>query len=300
MLRGYRLPAIALGLTALMWGVQANPVHKGGCQNCSTTQSAAEAKPSSPPSVPLAVQNQIERIARALETANTKQPPHDDSGKRSADAEENAAYWAFWMVVVGALETAVTLIGVALVARTLIHTRRAADAAQQSFRAMVRIERPYVTARQFEISPLPNARQSGLGDHLVTIWGNARNHGSRLGLVNGFGIAQTIEKLSLPPLRPDMEANFTPQTVGPDAERDWSIPLAISHIPEANLKLILKGHDWYFYGYFLYTDVQKIRRRSGFAFSYTAAEPNERGRSSLAICGPPEYWYDEEVESQKT
>lgn len=57
----------------------------------------------------------------------TKQHAAEYRDIRDLDAQEAMAKWAFWMLVVAACGTALSFIGIFLVWRTLLHTRRAAD-----------------------------------------------------------------------------------------------------------------------------------------------------------------------------
>lgn len=123
--------ALAAGAT------HAQGVHHDSRSGASDQVRADEPKADAPPSIPSAVQKDIHSVSRALETLSAKKKPDEDSAKRAADAAEQAAYWAFWMVVVAGVETFVTALGVLLVGFTLKATwaakdeaKRAADAAE--------------------------------------------------------------------------------------------------------------------------------------------------------------------------
>lgn len=100
----------------------------------SATQSQPEPKHDTGPSLPVTVQNDIQRIARALEAANAKQESTRERERAEQDLrdQDNMAKWAFWMFLVGGGELLLTAIGVFLVWRTLLHTRDAAVAARDA------------------------------------------------------------------------------------------------------------------------------------------------------------------------
>lgn len=89
--------------------------------------------PTNPSGFDLRFQQDLDRIAKAAEVANSKSPPpRDDSPQRSAAAEEWAAKFALAMVIVAAIETAVTALGVYLVGKALGASRDAATEAQRA------------------------------------------------------------------------------------------------------------------------------------------------------------------------
>jgi hypothetical protein len=138
-------------LVALTGGVQSNSVNQHANHGRASNQHRHQPSADSKPLALILIQNQIERVARALEAANSKPQPRDDNGQRSAEAEEWGSKWAFGMLIIALLETVVTGVGGFLVYRTLLHTRRAAnatadqvvvarDTAQRELRAWVDIE----------------------------------------------------------------------------------------------------------------------------------------------------------------
>ena len=135
--RSYWLPAIALGL-ALAGAANAQPIRHHTSRNTGPAQ--AETKPSTDakPSELVAVQNDLQRIARALEAANSKQQASDEKYRAEQDLHDQneMARWAKWMFWDGIGETILTIIGVFLIWRTLIHTRKGAEAAASQVRIM--------------------------------------------------------------------------------------------------------------------------------------------------------------------
>lgn len=141
MCRSFRLLLIALA--GLVLGLpQAQSVGAGG--SAATAQVQAKPRADARPSLPVAIQNDIQRIARALETANRKQPSpiEEERAKRDLQAQEDMAHWAKWTVglfITATLEMLITAAGVFLVWRTLLSARegvkeakRAADAAENT------------------------------------------------------------------------------------------------------------------------------------------------------------------------
>lgn len=247
--------------------------------------------------IPTIVQTDLDRIANALEAANSysEGPAEKKDTQENLQAQRDMARAADRMFWIGLVEIVLTSIGVILIALTFRATKRGAEAAQNSFKAMVRIERPYLMGDNFFIGPLPTPPTGNMwpNDLLLNVYGCVANVGSRLGLVNGFGVAQCIGKPPLPPVKPRGESNFSPYTVAPDSERTWEHPLAVLHVSGETLKKVFTKEEWYFYGYFLYTDAQHINRRAGFVFS--GFYNGETNRLFLPISDPAEYWYDEEL-----
>jgi hypothetical protein len=128
----------AIGIS-LAGSVQAQTVgHRSS--NSSATQSQAKPQTDASPAISVAVQNNIQRIAGALESANKKPPSETD--ERNAKAQERVANWTPWLFGVALLEAIITAGGVYLVYRTLFATRqavrhaeRAADAAERALTA---------------------------------------------------------------------------------------------------------------------------------------------------------------------
>jgi len=126
MLDGYRLRAAARGICfvavlaglALSHGVNAKSVRNTRA-NPRPTQSQAEPKNNLPPSVPLTLQDDIHRIAGALEAVNQKQPSAEekDQASRNLAAQEKIAYWApfvVWAALAAILGSAATALCSAL------------------------------------------------------------------------------------------------------------------------------------------------------------------------------------------
>jgi hypothetical protein len=80
------------------------------------------------------LQNQIKDFTRALVTAidKPKSADEEERAKRDLKAQEEMAFWAKLMFFAAGVEACLTGIGVFLVWRTLLHTKRAADAAQDA------------------------------------------------------------------------------------------------------------------------------------------------------------------------
>lgn len=133
MSRRFGLLVIALGLAAgLSAEALSDPINRYSRGDAGARHGEAEPPDYHPPEDPATIQNIVERIARALETANNQQKSADDAdrAKRDLDAQEDMAGWAeamFWASVVGLI---VTGAGVLLVWRTLIATREAAHYAK--------------------------------------------------------------------------------------------------------------------------------------------------------------------------
>lgn len=165
MSRRYWLPLIAVVGLALASGAYAQGVGNNATSKPSATRSSAKPKTDAPPSIPVAVQNDIHGIATELHTANqnSESPEEKDSAKRNLQSQEDMAKWAGRMFGVGLGEMLVTLAGVILVWRTLRATwasqkeaKRAADAAHKMIEAMDATARKqlraYITIDEVEVS----------------------------------------------------------------------------------------------------------------------------------------------------
>ncbi len=133
MLRSYWLPLVAAaGLALLSWGVQGEPINKHtGGQNTAAQGEKIPAQHRHPTPI-LTSQDQIHEVVTALKAIKSKIPPQDNSAKRSANAEEWGSIWALGMLIVAAIETAITGLGVYLVYRTLREAKRSADEARRA------------------------------------------------------------------------------------------------------------------------------------------------------------------------
>ena len=133
MLRSYWLPLVAAaGLVSLAGGVKGEPINQHASGQNTATQSQKVPAPKGQPSDNFSVQDQIHSMATALEGIEAKIPPQDDSAERSASAEEWGSKWALGMLIVAAIETAITGLGVYLVYRTLREAQRSADEARRA------------------------------------------------------------------------------------------------------------------------------------------------------------------------
>lgn len=145
---GLWMKLILIVVLAASLAAHANDVshHARSAQSAAQAQTQPKANPQ--PSLPMAVQNNVERIARALEAANTKQESADERQRAEQDLrdQDSMANWAFWMFLVGLGEILLTAVGVFLVWRTLIHTRDAAVAARDAVTETRRIGEAQVRA----------------------------------------------------------------------------------------------------------------------------------------------------------
>lgn len=165
MSRRYWLPLFAVVGLNLAGEVHAQTVRQDARGNASTQQGAPKPKTDAPPAVPIAVQNDIERIARALETANQKRPSptEEDRAKRNLASQEkmaDATGWAEGMFFLGLAEILITAAGVFLIYRTLIYTargaadaKRSADAAEESLKETRRAANATVGAERDRLRP---------------------------------------------------------------------------------------------------------------------------------------------------
>ena len=110
-----------------------------------------------PPSPPAILERTLERIARALEAANAKSDPPEETERAKADlrAQQAMANWAFWVFVATGTQVIVGGIGIFFIWRTLRQNRTAtraaviaANAAERSTQLaqenFEKIERPYL------------------------------------------------------------------------------------------------------------------------------------------------------------
>jgi|GEM_PF-2664178 len=141
MSRNYWLPVLIT--VGLIFGVCASAESTTGGNQGGHNSIEAKRGTGSPYSVFPAIQYDIHRIARSLETASDRMPSYKEENRadRNLAAQEDTARWAFIMIFVGVLETCITACGVILVWHTLKaswaaaeHGRRAADAAEKAIK----------------------------------------------------------------------------------------------------------------------------------------------------------------------
>lgn len=276
MLRGYWLPIIAVGLITLSGSVQSQPINQH-----TDNGHAAEQRQHQPSSdlqrndlVP--IQHQIERVARALETANSKKPPRDDSGQRGANAEEWGSKWALGMLIVAGLETAITGLGVLLVFGTLRHTKRAADAARATVDAMesakkqqlrayvgveaICLEAPNIDVAEFDVQQPPFPERFIFSD-LVRM--TVRNFGQTFASDVAVFIAyHTFVPFGSAPARGDkIDSKFTEELISDasraiiDGQNAFTFTVPIKRSLEPFRKAIRKESTLLFDGKIEYTDI---------------------------------------------
>jgi len=134
MSRRYWLPILAVVGLILSGQVNAQAVGNDARGQPSASQGQPKPKADPPPAVSAAVQNDIHRIAGALESANDEQASAGERqrAQQNLDDQNRMAFWASAMFWVGLAEAVITACGVFLVYWTLVHTRRAANAARDA------------------------------------------------------------------------------------------------------------------------------------------------------------------------
>jgi len=177
---------IVLALVGAAYGQEINPTDNYHAIQNGAPQSQQKPSSGAPPGLPIAVQNNVERIARALETANNKQEAADE--KRRAEQylrdQDQLATLGWYMFGAALVELALTGAGIWLLWNTLRATRanigetkraadeakRQADIAQASFES-VETPRVYPTELRYfsESTPLRIPRPgSGSGPFIGT------------------------------------------------------------------------------------------------------------------------------------
>jgi hypothetical protein len=120
-------------------------------QHATAQARATEAKAKSVPTLnrdtAAIAENSLARLPKAIETAPAD-PDAKAQEKRAEDdlkAQQDMAKWAMWMFVAAGLTVLLTMIGILLIWRTLIHTRRASKyagvGARQARRAAIASDR---------------------------------------------------------------------------------------------------------------------------------------------------------------
>jgi hypothetical protein len=121
--QGFAFIALALGYPV---GEGARAQHAAPQSNA---QSGQHPKPAQPPSV----QDSLNRIASTIEAKEhgPEADANEQRAKANLAAQKDMAKWAFWAMFVASVEVAISLAGILLIWRTLIHTRDAAKATQR-------------------------------------------------------------------------------------------------------------------------------------------------------------------------
>jgi hypothetical protein len=126
MSRGYRSIILTLVGLALSY-----PIHEAKSTQPNAEKRAEQSAESLPPVHFSAIQNSLDGIAREIKRADDKADTKRENERADRDliAQEGMERWAFGMIVVATVSTILSVVGVILIWRTLVHTRRAADAA---------------------------------------------------------------------------------------------------------------------------------------------------------------------------
>jgi hypothetical protein len=117
-----RIVLVAVGIAL------AYPVYQAGSAERGPTDSQSSVQPERNPTSPSPAENDLRRIASALEAANSNPDAkrENERADRDLEAQEGMERWAFWMLLAAVTGTVLTVIGVIFIWRTLVHTRRAA------------------------------------------------------------------------------------------------------------------------------------------------------------------------------
>jgi hypothetical protein len=200
MLRKFWLPII-FGIAAIGFAMSA------GAQNAVRKTAVPLAVPS-PVAIPSVVQTDVDRIARALEAANTRRPSPTEAQQAAENlrAQIRIADWARWMFFVALIEAAVTALGVFLVWKTLQASWRTAKATE---RMVSDLERPYLFAFSGGQLGTNLAGAEPLLPYTVA------NHGRSPAIVESLliGMGPTVSGAPKPE-----------QLVEQDADHSWVIP----------------------------------------------------------------------------
>src|SRR5260221_2319181 len=126
MFRGWLLAAVTLGSVLLSEHAGAQDIGHHAGRNHGTSNNHRDPEANTQPSPLIAIENKIERIARAVEAANGKgqSAEEKDEARRNLAAQEKIANWApavFWVALA---ELVLTGIGLFLLWKTLTETRR--------------------------------------------------------------------------------------------------------------------------------------------------------------------------------
>lgn len=120
---------------------------------------AREAEPKPAPTV----QDLLQRIAGALEAANSKTESADERehAQRDLDAQEGMAKWAKYMLWAGGADVVLTVVGIVLIWRTLVHTRKAAESAKDMVDEAVKTTAAAIDAANAATTANEIAREMG-------------------------------------------------------------------------------------------------------------------------------------------
>ncbi len=206
----------------------AQPVSGNGGNQASTQAGQAVVAPDANPSLPPALQYEIDRIARALESANQKEPSETERRRTEDDlqAQKNMAFWAMLMFWAATFEAGITGYGVFLVARTLKATwatkdeaKRAADAAHSTLEQSERHARQQLRAY---LSMAPDSLGGLYEGGTANIGFLPTNHGQTpaYSVKHTFKIAVIVSDHprteKLPPATTEISTEFTVFPDGPD------------------------------------------------------------------------------------
>jgi hypothetical protein len=272
------LVALCVAVLSLAGTADAKPIQHHGGDNGNPASRQAET-PAPKPEPGLAFkQADIERLTKAVEAigASGSGPDEKKDAKDNLDAQRQMAEAARNTVIVASFEAAITFIGVLLVAWTLYHTKRAADAAQ---RTLNELESPFIYPVKVIIEwgqeiqyfdRYPNPTSGGAPGRPKATF-RLQNFGRAPAILRSVGVG--FERLSTmveSPRANHLSDAVTESVLQRDAitERPFSKVLQneLTREDYANLK---EGHSYlYIYGEVAFSDVGGIEYLQTFALAW--------------------------------
>jgi hypothetical protein len=313
MSRRYWLPILAVVGLVLAAGADAQQASKthGSQPSAAKSQPAPQQQPQ--PSVPPSLQHSLDRIGTALESANNKQTPQDETDRAKQDlaAQLRMADDADAMFHVGLAETVITFIGVLLVLGTLIYTRDAArdakcsaNAAENSLEEARRAANATVGAERDRIRPHQIfLNDGGVPDQtpnqmlqLDNITLRFRNGGRSAANIVAISVNRTLTEFL-----PDEPVYGRARPIAPAEQHiganepweftSWGINRTESLIEPEMAQKVLEGFglDYWVYGYIDYDNFVGDRERRKFCAWLDGNRLAVEGESNLVLTGDKNY-----------
>jgi hypothetical protein len=263
------------------------------------TQAEQQTAPTSPtPSAPNP-QAQPEYYEASCRRPKTREDAELCEQRRSAQAAEDAVWWAAFQTKLGVAGFITVLLSLIFTGWAAIAASRAARAAADSVKVARTADRPHFTPRNPELRNFAGDWEKQKRAGVMTVHFDIENIGKSVGFFRTYGVQHEITPIHIPTLgqnEPQQIGAYHALPIRPDAK--FVTPLSVHGIgmTEENYVAILNQEkSLHIYGSLRYSDLFGITRRTGFTFEFIP-DPNNPPLRGCFVMSPSPLWYDTEEE----
>ena len=206
----------------------------------------------------------------------TKDKRQEDRDNADLKAQQDKASWAMWMLIATTASVAATFVGIALIARTLYHTRRAADYAKEMVVEAKAAATAATTANENTLTAIQNERMNAkrqlrayasIDDAALGWTESLENLQAQIAIKNfGQTPVRSVRHAFKANLGPLMEVDMAFNPIDESLERDGGeispgqtreITVEVDPIvtDQQNTEIAEAKQRVYLWGYFRYTDI---------------------------------------------